>query len=152
MPKFQVISMSLVTYSFERYNNEVLSLSSSVNVSEFANYLSQIHLQDCCFDWQFYSPFRKVERHKCKWDFHQSTVFLFKTEHLHCDVEKEKHTCYCCTLMLKTCLYKWYCTTILGEKATKANWNSQWWPTVMDRIREEENISVKYNWNGATAK
>lgn len=50
MSQIQVIGMSLVTYSFEKYNNDVLSLSSSVNVSEFANYLSQIHLQDCCFD------------------------------------------------------------------------------------------------------
>lgn len=77
MSQIQVIGMSLVTYSFEKYNNGVLSLSSSVNVSEFANYLSQIHLQDCCFDWQFYSPFRKVERHKCKWDIHQSTNLSF---------------------------------------------------------------------------
>lgn len=84
--------------------------------------------------------------------FIKAQTFLFKTEHLHCDVEKEKHTCYCCTPMFKTCLYKWYCTTILGEKATKANWNSQWWSAVMDRVTEEENISVKYNWNWATAK
>lgn len=58
--------MSLVAYSFEKCNNVVLSLSSSVNVSEFTNDLPRIHLQDCCFDWQFYFNFRKVERHKCK--------------------------------------------------------------------------------------
>jgi hypothetical protein len=50
MPKFQVIGMSLVTYSFERCNNGVLSLSFSVSVFEFTNGLPKIHLQDCCFD------------------------------------------------------------------------------------------------------
>lgn len=82
MPKFQIIGKSLVTYSFEKYNNGVLSLSSSVSV---------LNLQVICLKFtckivvlidNFIFILEKLKDTKANGIFIKAQTFLFKNRTL----------------------------------------------------------------------